>query len=152
MMNAFFISAVCCSYPFVWSASHSGPTVSQENPVVSNLIIALADLGKNWTRPKQRTSKMSKIQDTFWWLVKHLCVTVGNNHLYVTVSAGVWQKETLVGSMMKHQLWSQDSSYQPNFFLGILNKDGPLCFGPWIGSLPKRTATGYWQSSYGFTR
>ncbi|HRD07425.1 MAG: hypothetical protein U0V54_11590 [Saprospiraceae bacterium] len=143
-MNVFFISLFAVLIHGFGSASHSGPNCKPGEPVVSNLIISSADGGKTWTDLSKGLPNVKELRHV---LVtgKDTYVTVGNNHLYKLVSAGVWQKENIGGSMMG-TVMSQDSSYQPNFFLGIFEgKDGPYVSVHESG-LYQRTATGYWQA------
>lgn len=143
-MNVFYILLVAA---FIhWMGGDSRPVVSSKGgePVAINLIMKSADGGKTWT---DLSKGLPSVKDIRHVLVtdKETYVAVGMNQLYRLVSEGVWQKENIGGSIVDNVI-SQDSSYQPNYFLGIFEgKDGAYVSIHESG-LFQRTAAGNWQA------
>lgn len=141
-MNVFFVSLVAV---FIhWMGGKSTPVASCKagEPVASNLILTSSDGGKTWTDFSKGLPHAKEIRHI---LVtdKETYVAVEMNQLYRMVSEGVWQKESIGGSIMGAVI-SQDSSFQPNYFMGIFEgREGPYVSIHESG-LFQRNASGHW--------
>ena len=143
-MNVFFVSLVAVFIHMIGGDSRPVTSCKAGEPVVTNVIMTSPDGGKTWI---DLSKGLPSVKDIRHILAtdKETYVAVGLNHLYRLSSGGVWQKENIGGSMISGMM-EGDSSYQPNYFLGIFEgKDGPYVSINESG-LFQKTASGTWQA------
>lgn len=143
-MNVFFVSLVAVFIHFMGADSSPKISCKAGEPAVTNVIMTSPDGGKTWI---DLSKGLPSVKDIRHILAtdKETYVAVGLNHLYSLSSQGGWQKENIGGSMISG-IMAGDSSYQPNFFLGIFEgKDGPYVSINEMG-LFQKSASGTWQA------